>query len=346
MSYYILPKNNNIININPKDSYSDICEPYMCSSLLNYYNEINNHLNYLCKLDCDLSCNNYEDIIKIIYPYEYLYIKKSNLKQPINKLKYKTNLFYDFIEIFNLLNIFEIFNNIAINTFCITSNYNDFVECIEIYRNNYNDVILYYNEVDDNAIKNIHDKKFDFLFFETEFHSINSYIYKLIEFIMIILKNQKKDGTTIIKINCIFHKPIVDVLYILSSLFQKTYIIKPSTCNIASFDKYIVCKNFIIDEFRMTLYKLNYYKLLVFIKKLGDKNILSILDYNIPYYFVTKLYDINIIFGQQQLEAIEQIVNILKSKNKKDKFDILKKNNIQKSIFWCEKYKIPYNNLF
>ena len=83
--------------------------------------------------------------------------------------------------------------------------------------------------------------------------------------------------------------------------------------------------------------------MLVFIKKLENKNILSILDYNIPYYFVTKLHDINIIFGQQQLEEIEQIVNILKSKNKKDKFEILKKNNIQKTIFWCEKYKIPYN---
>jgi hypothetical protein len=56
-----------------------------------------------------------------------------------------------------------------------------------------------------------------------------------------------------------------------------------------------------------------------------------------------KLDDINIIFGQQQLESLDLVINILKNKNKDDKIESIKKNNIQKSVAWCEKYKIPCN---
>ena len=60
-----------------------------------------------------------------------------------------------------------------------------------------------------------------------------------------------------------------------------------------------------------------------------------------PCYFLNKIDDINIIIGQQQLEAINQIINIFKNKNKEDKIEIIKKTNIQKSVIWCEKFKIP-----
>ena len=57
-----------------------------------------------------------------------------------------------------------------------------------------------------------------------------------------------------------------------------------------------------------------------------------------------KIDDINIIIGQQQLECIDQIINIFKNKNnKKEKIDYIRKINIQKSVNWCEKFKIPCN---
>jgi UV DNA damage repair endonuclease len=37
------------------------------------------------------------------------------------------------------------------------------------------------------------------------------------------------------------------------------------------------------------------------------------------------------------------VINILKNKNKEDKIETIKKSNIQKSVIWCEKYKIPCN---
>ena len=53
--------------------------------------------------------------------------------------------------------------------------------------------------------------------------------------------------------------------------------------------------------------------------------------------------DLNIIIGHQQLEALNQIINIFTNKNKEEKIESIKKLNIQKSVIWCEKYKIPCN---
>ena len=69
----------------------------------------------------------------------------------------------------------------------------------------------------------------------------------------------KNNGICIIKIDSIFYKPIVDVLYLLSSCFEKVYIIKPNTNNITTFEKYIVCKYFIVNENKSKLYNLNYH---------------------------------------------------------------------------------------
>jgi hypothetical protein len=63
----------------------------------------------------------------------------------------------------------------------------------------------------------------------------------------------------------------------------------------------------------------------------------------VPYYFKNKIDDLNIIIGQQQLEAFDQIITLYKNKNKEDKIESIKKTNIQKSVSWCEKYKIPCN---
>ena len=78
-------------------------------------------------------------------------------------------------------------------------------------------------------------------------------------------------------------------------------------------------------------------------KNLIGLNIQSIIDQEIPYHFINKIDDINIINGQQQLESIIQVINILKNKNKEDKIEYIKKTNIQKSVNWCEKFKIPCN---
>ena len=341
MNYYILPKINNTVIVNPIDSSTNYLQlqPYISQSLSKYYTESNKQIKSICENDNTLS---YEGLIQIVNPYEYVFSKVPGSKFSVSKLKPQTNLFYDFLEICSIVNIFETYKSQTMKTLHVTHNHRDTIECFEILREDYADEIIYYNEINDNTIKSIGDEKYDFLFFETNNTHINEYIYSFIEILMIILRNQSNKGSCIIKINEVFHKPVVDILYILSSLFERIIVLKPNTSNITTFDKYIVCKNFKTRE-KNNNFKLNYIRLFVFIKKLSGKKIVSLLDHEIPYYYLLKIDDMNIISGQQQLESLDLIINILKNKNKEEKIETMRKTNIHKSVLWCEKHKKPCN---
>jgi hypothetical protein len=343
MSYYILPKNINTINVNPKSSY-EICNPYISHSLINYYystkEQIINVLSKNINHDNDGSNNYFCSTCKLINPYEFVFSKVPGSKYSVSKLKPKTSLFYDLLEISSNLNIFDSFNiSEPLNFLHISPNYVDSIECFEMFRDNYPDQHLYFESFDfDNNVSNNID--FDFLFYETD---PSNYYISFIQSVIAILRNQNLNGISVIKISDVFHKPIIDILYFLTSLYERVYICKPNTNNIISFDRFIICKNFLHNEESNNYLKFNYLKLIIFLKKLEDKNIISILDFDIPYYFKNKIDDLNIIIGQQQLDALDQIISLQKNKNKYEKFEIIKKNNIQKSVSWCEKYKIPCN---
>ncbi len=337
MSYYMLPKNINIINVNPSCSNEQI-KPYLSFSLCYYYYKIRNQTIDMF-IKHDLSNNSFDEAIKNINPYEFIFSRVPGSKFSVSKLKPNTNIFYDLLEIFYDLNIFEAFKFNSIKTLHISENHNDSIHCFEILRENFKDEI--YCDVDYNNIVNItHNMKFDFIFFETV---DDNYFLSIINSIILILKNQSYGGSAIIKISETFHKPIIDALYFLTSLYEKVYICKPNTSNITSFDKYIICKNFLQNDLSNIYFKLNYLKLTVFIKKMENKNISQILDFNIPCNFKNKIDDINMIIGQKQLEAFDQIITIYKNKNKDEKIENIKKINIQKCVSWCEKYKIPCN---
>jgi hypothetical protein len=73
-----------------------------------------------------------------------------------------------------------------------------------------------------------------------------------------------------------------------------------------------------------------YFRLAVFLKKLDGKYITSVMEQEIPYYFTTKLNDLNIIIGQQQLDSLNLVINLMKNKNKNERTEVMKKLNIKK----------------
>jgi hypothetical protein len=343
MSYYILPKINNNIIVNPIDCVTSIDRTYISHSLFNYHLDLKHQIADICIDDIDFNNNTYEELIKIVNPYEYVFSKVPGSKFSVSKLKPDTNLYYDFLEVCTTMNVLEPYKSQTIKSLHISHNNNDTMECFEMLREDFNDDIRCFDTINEDTVELIGVDKFEFLFVETNQENLRAYIISLLEIIMIILKNQTQGGSCIIKISGVFYKPVTDILYILSSLYDKTYILKPNTSNITTFDKYIICKNFNTNEEPNTKLRYNYFKLLVFLKKLDEKHIVSILDFDIPYYFTMKLNDMNIIIGQQQLESLNFVINILKNKNKDEKIETIKKNNIQKSVAWCEKYKIPCN---
>lgn len=346
MSYYILPKTTTPIFITPLTS-SRKSKPILSITLYNYYQENKTIIDELCVNDTVLSSNTFSDIIRMTNPYEFIYSKVPGSRFPVSKLKSCSNVLYELIEIMNTLNLQDVFKSQGMNFLHIGKNNGDSQYIIDLLREMYDDENFNFDEINTEMKTTINDKKFDYIFcdFETDIYdNLNLYVLQLIKFLMIVLNNQADDGSCIIKINTNFHKPINDIMYILSSMYEKVYIIKPSTSNVMTFEKYIVCKQLLSDDKNQQHNRDNYCRITQFLSCFTrNKNFISLIDDDIPSFFVNKLSDSNIIVGQQQLEAQDQIINILKSYNRYEKFELIQKNSIQKSVIWCEKYRIPCN---
>jgi hypothetical protein len=344
MAYYILPNHNNNISFHfINDITCNKSEIFISNSLYNNYNIIKNQLINMCNFEDDASLNVFEEIVKIINISEYILV--------VSKLNPYTNGFYDFLEIIKILNIYENCKNKDNNFLYISPNFKDIINYTKLVREKcYNDIIFGFNDINvlNYSFINEITYKFNFIFIENEnnkFTSYQSYIINLINNLKIILKCQNKHGISIIKIDHIFFKPVVEILYLLSSIFDSILIMKPSSSNIITFEKYVICKNFLFSNTDKIIEDC-YYSLCNISNNLNINNnftILSLIDNEIPCYFINKLNDINVTLGQEQLKTLYQITNILKNKNKEEKIEVFKKNNIQKSINWCEKYQLSFN---
>ena len=355
MSYFNLPKIGEVCNINKIMTSSDPINPCVSFSLFNYYTQLYNQINLTANEDQN-SEECFDDLVKAINPCEYVYSYSENLNCSIGKLYPKTNLFYELIEVSKTVDLLNDCKINALKMLHLTPNFTDSINCMKFCRQNNEDSQIYYPDTNMKTINLLKNEKFDFLYVEADSYdhkdvtSINKYIESLIRIILIILNNQSTNGSFVIKIHGIFYKPIIDFLYIVSSLFDKTFVFKPSVSKTALFDKYMVCQNFRRNSNGNTkkIITKNCEVLMNFLKTNNHSNlsIKSILDFNIPTYFMIKIVDINSLVGQQQLECLNSILNILRNKNKKDKLESYQKIGIQKSILWCERYKIPHVSIY
>jgi hypothetical protein len=327
MSYYLLPAKNTMIDILPEVSREISLVPRISQSLDYYIQEINAELNANIETSDTL-----EYARKNINPHEYLFTNVPGSKFAVSKMKPYSSEFYTFLEMIYTLNIFDHFINRKISTFIYGQHSKSIIECIDIIRENY---------IDEHC-KECIKRHIDFMYIELEYHgSLETYIYSFLSCLGTLMEHQNWDGIAVIKMDTIIHKPILDILYLLTSLYEKVYIIKPNAYNLCNGERYIVAKQFIGCVKQIESYLPEISKILL----QKNKNILfsSILKDELPYYFLNKVEEVNIIIGHQYLEHIEQMIHLLKNKIKEDKIENRKKTNIQKCIQWCEKYKIPYN---
>jgi 23S rRNA U2552 (ribose-2'-O)-methylase RlmE/FtsJ len=165
---------------------------------------------------------------------------------------------------------------------------------------------------------------------------------------------QKHGGTFIIKMFDTFSKVSLDILYLLTNIYETVHFVKPHTSRYANSEKYIICKNFRINDSQRQDLINSLFKLLVKLQTVvtsqtivtsqNENNIDSLFNFELPYYFINKVEEYNAIFGQQQVENISTTLNLIVN-NKPDKLELLKKYNIQKCINWCQEYKLEYNSL-
>jgi len=155
------------------------------------------------------------------------------------------------------------------------------------------------------------------------------------------LTMQKKNGAFILKIFDCFMQHTVDILYLLSSFYEKVYVFKPNTSRYANSEKYIICKGFLFKD------ATDFYPFLeaAFAKMAASNseyvaNFLNIIPNS---YFTNKLEEYNAFFGEKQIENIQNTITIIEDKNRQYKIDALIQANIQKCVQWCNKYNIETN---
>lgn len=125
---------------------------------------------------------------------------------------------------------------------------------------------------------------------------------------------QKQGGHFVLKVFDCFMDHTVDILYILSSFYEKVYITKPQTSRYANSEKYIICKNFILpsDEQVFPFLKNAFEKMLLSMTEEGHY-IHRFLNIPVPIYYIYKLEEYNAIFGQQQIENIYQTMILIEN---------------------------------
>ena len=154
---------------------------------------------------------------------------------------------------------------------------------------------------------------------------------------------QKKGGSFVLKVFDIFNKSTFQSIYLLSCFYSKVIITKPYTSRYANSEKYIICKDF---KFSDTTDITNKFIKILKILESFDFNkysINKILDVTIPFYYLSRVKEVNAIFGHKQIDNINSTIKLITYKDKQSKVNILQQNNIQKSITWCIKNNIPYN---
>jgi 23S rRNA U2552 (ribose-2'-O)-methylase RlmE/FtsJ len=168
---------------------------------------------------------------------------------------------------------------------------------------------------------------------------------------------QKKGGSFILKIFDIFHKPTVDIMYILSYYYSNVSVMKPYTSRIANSEKYIICHGFKLDDSSALIEQISAFFPSFVEPAAGDvrdkdnihddmqstqQQIISLLERNHDLYYLNKIEEMNAILTFQQIENISSTLSIITSHKNTEKIEQYKKQNILKCIAWCEKYNIPY----
>ena len=313
MSYYIIPKINNIIKI--ESNNNDISYPFISKSLYNQFIFLQFQVEHFIK-KTSIKIN----INELLDNYHLLFKNDNFNNQPrISTLTY-SSIFYQFIEIHSNINIRN--SLIGENIFIEDTNL-----AVDIKES-----LQFVSDVSFNFVINNYDSmnNYDYIIMNNNTHDniAENYYNKL----LFVEKHLNIDGILVFKINDLFHKVNIDLTYILSSMFERVIIFKPNTSSLENFEKFIICKGFSNNNPYLLKNKV-FHDCHTFIKN------------DIPIYFLNKINDINIITGQKILDSYSIIINMLNNNIDDLKLSVLQKSNMEKCVSFCEKYKIPYNKV-
>ena len=184
------------------------------------------------------------------------------------------------------------------------------------------------------------DGGFDFsIDFNKQEESSLNLIFSEICFAMIL---QKKGGSFVLKVFDTFSSCSIQLLYLLTYLYEDVSITKPLPSRPANSEKYIICNNFkMVSNLNEIIEKVvQQYPLI------KTNQITSIFNSSISNHFLDKMKEINSIFGQSQIENILSILTHIMDDSKHDKQEQIKKSYLGKCVKWCKKNNLPMHEIY
>ncbi len=380
MSYYSLPKKCvsqlQLIPCLIHDTKDDT--PFISHTLLKYTDICNNLIRDAekrCFIDKDISgpkstVDQMHDITidritTIVNQYDYIFKNVPGTTLSVSKINTQSVVFYNLLEIFNSFNLFELLPMNDMNTIIYGKNPKVIEEYLNILRENYNDTNnlftdvldvekynhfsydefemnlgneFIYNKPDDSMLSSTRMLFYDLV--DNGDHIDDGYVKRFIVCLCNIMQYQCESGFSIIRLGNICDKPILDLVYMLTTMFEKIIIYKPNTVSSINNTRYCICRGFITKK---QIKKRNDTYITILKNIINKKkNIKSLLN-KLPYFFLNKIEESNIILGHQTLESLNLLHALLSSKNKNNRLVSMTRTNINKCIQWCDKYKIPYN---
>ena len=293
--------------------YSKIIQPYLMLDNIHPVNKKKNKNSYLM----------YYELMDIFYTYKIKFMKSS-----YNNFSFSSSPILSSSPVSTMLEEGYLstcsFLTFTKNPFCMkefilkkTTNINNTI-CHNIFSQ---EEIIY-------ILQNKFKQKFDVLIFELFNNDYKK--QTLPSCLMIILyfiffhQEQSTQSMFIFKIKNL--NPILcQFIYILSYIFDSCCIVKSSIYDKYKNEKYIICKKL---NNNVNVFQQNKKQMLYII--LHKVNIYSLLQKSPPLYFMNILNEINILFGQEQLFFLEQLIQFYQSTNLTDKIMLLKKTNLEK----------------
>ena len=141
---------------------------------------------------------------------------------------------------------------------------------------------------------------------------------------------QDFSGHFILKVFDIFTNTSIQLLYLLNLCYDEVYIYKPKTSRPTNSEKYIICKNFKIDETTRENIISQLHNLLNKIQKTSSKYISFTLfdDFSIPKEFLNKISKINSKILETQCIYLEKAIELCSDKVFLESYE----ENLEKSI--------------
>ena len=153
---------------------------------------------------------------------------------------------------------------------------------------------------------------------------------------------QKTTGFFILKVFDIFTTTSVHLLYLLNLVYSEVYIYKPKTSRPTNSEKYIICKNFKLNNREHLLYKLK--QLSETLKLQRNKYTSFTLFDEIPQEFTDKIKLMNISLLNKQCEHLNTAINLCENQEfvKNYESELEKSLDKRRQVFkeWEEKYNL------